>query len=298
MPTDANGNEEESPSVEESPVPMSKNAGSRFLAFVYDRALTQDDDIDTMELHNSRVELSEEHTLFCRKANLYNETFNAESMADVLWSNQILSSDVGRSIGHVMCIESTSLEHAQNLLSNDPIVQKLTGGDISNIPFYRWRHIRDFSLRMDDGRNGLPNLLIALNKSPEEVSDVAELREEVKNDYLEYLIRSERVIAAGPLHLPTEFKDDPSSIAIGDFFLFNAPDRDNAIEFAEGSPAAQAGIYDSMKLHRFNAVDVTGKFAATDSVNPHRTKHTEEMKEALEHWGYPVDDKETKWLNW
>jgi|AntRauTorckE5430_2_1112549.scaffolds.fasta_scaffold04795_2 uncharacterized protein YciI len=197
-----------------------------------------------------------------------------------------------------MCIESTSVEHAQNLLSNDPIVQKLTGGDISNIPFYRWRHIRDYSLRQDDGRNGVPNLLIALNKSPEEVPGVAELREEIKNDYLEYLIRSERVIAAGPLHLPTEFKDDPSSIAIGDFFLFNAPDREDAISFAEGSPAAQAGIYESMKLHRFNAFDVTGKFAAVDSVNPHRTKHTEEMKEALEHWGYPVDDKETKWLNW
>jgi uncharacterized protein YciI len=209
-----------------------------------------------------------------------------------------LSSDMRRAVGHVMCIESTNVEHAKTLLSNDPIVQKLTGGDISNIPFYRWRQIRDFSLRQDDGRNGVPSLMIALDHSPEEVSDVAELREDVKNDYLEYLIRSERIIAAGPLHLSTEFKDDPSSIAVGDFVLFNAPDRDNAIDFAEGSPAAEAGLYGSMKLHRFNAFDVTGKFVSIDSVNPEKTRHTEEMKEALEHWGYPVGDTETKWVNW
>ena len=72
-------------------MPMSKNAGSRFLAFVYDRALTEDDDVDVdvTELHENRISLSEEHVMFCRKANLYNETFNSESMADVLWSNQM-----------------------------------------------------------------------------------------------------------------------------------------------------------------------------------------------------------------
>ena len=80
--------------------------------------------------------------------------------------------------------------------------------------------------------------------------------------------------------------------------MYNAPDRDNAIDFAEGSPAAEAGLYGSMKLHRFNAFDVTGKFVSIDSVNPEKTRHTEEMKEALEHWGYPVGDTETKWVNW
>ena len=92
VPNGADGStEEESPSVEETPVPMSKNAGSRFLAFVYDRALTEDDDVDVdvTELHENRISLSEEHVMFCRKANLYNETFNSESMADVLWSNQM-----------------------------------------------------------------------------------------------------------------------------------------------------------------------------------------------------------------
>ena len=84
------GSENESPTFEESPVPMSKNAGNRFLAFVFDKTLTDGgDDADIMELHEERIELTEDHVLFCRKANLYNETFNTESMADVLWSNQL-----------------------------------------------------------------------------------------------------------------------------------------------------------------------------------------------------------------
>lgn len=201
-----------------------------------------------------------------------------------------------RTVGHAICIESTTLEYAQDLLSREPIVQHLTGGDISNIPFFRWRQIRDYSLRIDDGRKGVPYILISMDRSAEE--GVGNLREEVKNDYLEYLIRSERVISAGSIHLPTEFKDDPSSSAVGDFVLFNAIDRENAIEFAEGSPAAEAGLYGNMKLHRFNNLDVTGKYVATDLVYPEKSKHTEDMKEALEHWGYPVGDKETKWLNW
>lgn len=207
-----------------------------------------------------------------------------------------MSSDLKRTVGHAICIESTTIEYAQDLLSRDPIVQKLTGGDISNIPLYRWRQIRDYSLRVDDGRHGNPNLLIAMDRSPEE--GIGNLREDVKDDYMEYLIRSERIISAGPLHLPTEFKDDPSSIAVGDFILFNSKDRDDAIEFAEKSPAAEAGLYGNMKLHRFNNLDVTGKFVATDVVDPQKTRHTEEMTEALEHWGYPVSDRETKWLNW
>jgi hypothetical protein len=201
-----------------------------------------------------------------------------------------------RTVGHAICIESASLEYAQDLLSRDPIVQQLTGGDITNIPFFRWRQIRDFSVRVDDGRHGVPNILIAMDRSPEE--GIGNLRDDVQHDYLEYLIRSERAIAAGSIHLPTEFKDDPSSIAVGDFVIFNAADRESAIEFAEGSPAAEAGLYGNMKLHRFNSLDVTGKFAATNTVYPEKSKHTGEMKEALEHWGYPVDDKQTKWINW
>ena len=75
----------DAPTIELSPIPMSKNAGNRFVAIVWDRLLDQKGR-DTMELFYDRIELTEEHVMFCRKANLYNETFNTESMVDILWS--------------------------------------------------------------------------------------------------------------------------------------------------------------------------------------------------------------------
>lgn len=75
----------ETPTVELSPVPMSKNSGNRFIAFIWDKSLdTQDRDV--LDLHSSRISLTEDHVMFCRKRNLYNETFNTDSMVDILWS--------------------------------------------------------------------------------------------------------------------------------------------------------------------------------------------------------------------
>lgn len=202
-----------------------------------------------------------------------------------------LSSDLRRVIGHAMCLESSTLGYVKDFLSNDPVIQMLTGGDLTNIPLYRWRHIRDYSLRIDDGRFGYPCMCLALDGEVEEVGD---LRFEVSNEHLEYLIRSERVIAGGPLHLPTEFKDDPSSMPVGDFILFNAKDRDDAITFVENLPGAQAGLYDHMKVQFYNQLDVTGKFVSED---PLRDAPCEQMKDAMEVWGYPVRDDQTSWLN-
>lgn len=207
-----------------------------------------------------------------------------------------LSSDLKRAIGHAMCLESTKLEHVQDLLRREPIIQMLTGGDISNIPLYRWRHIRDYSLRIDDGRFGYPCLCLALDGEPEQLgADASGLRPDLQKEMLEYLIRSERVIAAGPLHLPTEFKDDPSSLPVGDLFLFNAQSRDHAVDFVEDLPGAQEGLYDDMRVHFYNSLDVTGKFVSED---PLRDAPCGQMKEALEVWGYPVADDQTPWLNW
>lgn len=122
------------------------------------------------------------------------------------------------------------------------------------------------------------------------------LREEITNDHLEYLIRSERVISAGPLHVATSDKTDPKSIAMGTLLFFNAETRDDAIDFVENDPAAMAGLYESMALHRFNSLDVTGKFVSENLYFP--GQNTRQMKEAMEHWGYPVDDLQTRWLNW
>lgn len=71
--------------VEEKPVPMSKNAGNRFVAIVWDQEIDTQGR-DDLELHDDRDDLVEEHVLFCRKRNLYNETFNTDSMVDILRS--------------------------------------------------------------------------------------------------------------------------------------------------------------------------------------------------------------------
>jgi hypothetical protein len=77
--------EDSTETVEQKPVPMSKNAGNRFVAIVWDK------DVDTSgkdasELHLDRDKLVEDHVMFCRKRNLYNETFNSDSMVDILKS--------------------------------------------------------------------------------------------------------------------------------------------------------------------------------------------------------------------
>lgn len=199
-----------------------------------------------------------------------------------------------------MCIDSPTIEHCREALSRDPIIQSLLGVDpdtgkcdASSIPLYRWRQIRDHTLRRDDGRDGLPNMVIAFDRK-EAMSDG--VREEITNEHLAYLIRSERVIAAGPLHVATAEKTDPKSIPMGTLLFFNAVDRDDAIDFVENDPAALAGLYESIYVHRFNNLDVTGKFVSENLYFPNQ--NTYQMKEAMEYWGYPVDDQQTKWLNW
>lgn len=77
--------EDETPTIELSPLPLSKNAGNRFVAIVFDRELDNEGK-DELDRHLDRTELTEDHVMFCRKQNLYNETFNQESMVDILWS--------------------------------------------------------------------------------------------------------------------------------------------------------------------------------------------------------------------
>jgi uncharacterized protein YciI len=202
-----------------------------------------------------------------------------------------------------MCLESTALHYVHDALQRDPIIRMLLGHspkhskgdlaiDISEIPLYRWRHIRDFSLRIDDGRDGYPCMCIALDDEDEDLA--ASIRGDTDAPYLETLMRSERIIAAGPLHVATAEKDDAASTQVGDFFLFNSKHRDDAIAFCEGLPTAQAGLYRSMRVHFYNTLDVTGKFVSED---PLRDAPGEQMKEAMEFWGYPVSDEQTPWLN-
>jgi len=283
-----------SQTVEEKPVPMSKNAGNRFVAIVWDTEVdTQDRDV--WQLHEDRDELIEDHVIFCRKRNLYNETFNTDSMVDILRSLPLLSSDLQRIVGHAMILESPDISHVREMLQQEPILKMLNGGDLNKISLFRWRHIRDYTLRRDDGRDGYPCMMLGIDHDAETDNDSKNIRDETKTAVLEYLIKSERVIAAGPLHMPTEIKDDPSSIATGDFILFNAKDRDHAIEFVEEMPTAAEGLYKDLRVHFYNTLDITGKFVSED---PLRDAPNYQLKEAMDAWGYPVQDNQTPWLNW
>jgi hypothetical protein len=205
-----------------------------------------------------------------------------------------LSSDLRRIVGHALILESPDISHVREMLQEEPILKMLNGGDISNVPLYRWRHIRDYTLRMDDGRFGFPCMMIGIEEDPE-ILGPNSIREDTKEAFMSYLIGSERVIAAGPLHMPTEIKDDPSSIPVGDFILFNAKNREEAIEFVEELPPAVEGLYKELRVNFYNNLDITGKYVSEDPV---RDAPGYQMKEAMEYWGYPVEDNQTPWLNW
>lgn len=189
-------------------------------------------------------------------------------------------------------METQDISHIHSMLQKEPNLLDLNGGDSTKLSLYRWRQIRDYTMRIDDGRFGFPCMLIGMDEDPEVVGNV---RAETKEAVLEYLIKSERVIAGGPLFLPTELKGDPSSMPVGDFILFNAKNREHAIEFAEELPSAMEGLYKDLRVHFYNNLDITGKFVSED---PMRDAPAHQMKEALEYWGYPVEDEETPWLNW
>jgi hypothetical protein len=55
---------------------------------VWDR-LMHPDPSDVMEMHEQRVALTEEHVMYIRKRNLYNATFNTDSMVDIPFSYQV-----------------------------------------------------------------------------------------------------------------------------------------------------------------------------------------------------------------
>jgi len=294
--------EDDVPTVELKPVPMSKNTENRFVALYWDHELEEtklnkeeEPPRDSLGLHYDRDDLNEDHVMFVRKHNLYNETFNTDSMVDILRSLPMLASDLKRIIGHCMVMESTDIKHVKEFMREEPILKSLTddGERIDEVPLYRWRHIRDYSLRIDDGRFGFPCMMAGLDNDAEIIGTNA--RSETEKPLLDYLIRSQKVIMAGPLHLPTQFKDDPSSIAVGDLIMFNAKDREDAINFVENMPSTQNGLYKDLRVHFYCQLDVTGKFISED---PNRDAPGYQMKEAMEYWGYPVDDDQTPWLNW
>ena len=230
-----------------------------------------------------------------------------------------LSSDRAQTVGHAICIDSNTVGHARELLSREPILQVLTcsdavdltdpifripptdddevaepsplpPADLSKVKLFRWRHIKDHTSRQDDGLGEMtPTLILSLDRMNQE-----ELRAATNRSHVEYLIDSERIVMAGPLHVCTEKKDDPKSAAVGNLMIVNAHDRDHAIEFAENDPCALSGLYDKIRVHDFNTLDISGKFVMRNKFNP---DERDIVKDAMEAWGYPVEDSQTQWIN-
>jgi len=314
--------------VEEKPIPMSKNAQKRFLVYYYDHDVDAHADVDgdgsgrdVWERHDLRQNLMEQHVLWARTANLYNHTFNNNSMADVVWSYPLLSADGTVMIGHALCIDSNTVEGAKELLSREPILMALTNelerdmdlsqvifeipaasaddkphkgryprADLTKVGFYRWKHIRHYTLRQDDGMDDLaPTLIISFDHP-----SIPELRASTNTSHVEYLMDSEQVVMAGPFHAIMDDGVSQSATAIGDFVVVNTRDRAHAIEFAEQDPCARAGLYDLIRVHDFNNLDVTGKFVLNNKFQPNEF---DQVKDAMDQWGYPVDDEQTVWLN-
>lgn len=305
------------PAVEAKPVPLSKNSGSRFLALYYDAEVDAIQTRTRWERHMLRCQLMQHHVLWARCANLYNETFNNQSMADIVWSYPLLSAqkmvvygEAGEEsnfgIGHAICIDSNTLSYAQEVLKQEPILQALTLGieypncdiydapnpmtpraspsiaaDLSKVKLFRWRHIKDHSLRQDDGMLDMtPWLIVALDRPNQE-----ELRAATNRSHIEYLIDSERIVMAGPLHSCT------SLAAVGNVMIVNALSREQAIEFAENDPYALVGLYETIRVHEYNTVDISGKFVTT-----HIGDH-DDVRKIMKKWKYPLDEEQTLWLN-
>jgi uncharacterized protein YciI len=236
--------------------------------------------------------------------------------------------DTSLGIGHAICIDSNSLSYAQELLSKEPILQALTNAeddtfdlpvyediltmpsplttttstrppaDLSKVKLFRWRHIKDHSLRQDDGMlDRTPWIVIALDRP-----DQQSLRAATNRSHVEYLIDSERIVMAGPLYAtPTNSSSSSSSstraaegtteAAIGNFMIVNALDRNDAVQFAENDPCALAGLYESIRIHDYNAIDVSGKFVTV------QIGDQDKVRAVMKSWGYPLNEDQTAWIN-
>lgn len=227
-------------------------------------------------------------------------------------------------IGHAICIDSNSLSYAQEVLSKEPILQALTNADddvffeddiltlpsplstttkasarpdadLSKVKLFRWRHIKDHSLRQDDGMLDMtPWLIIALDRPDQE-----ELRSATNRSHIEYLIDSERIVMAGPLYTTTttttsstnEGVSSTATAAVGNLMIVNAFDRDHAIQFAENDPCALVGLYESIRVHEYNTIDISGKFVTV------QIGDQDKVRRVMKSWGYPLNEDQTAWIN-
>ena len=110
-------------------------------------------------------------------------------------------------------------------------------------------------------------------------------RAETRPAHLEYLKRSERVHAAGPLLRVGAEEDGP----VGSLVVFSAASLEEARAFAEGDPYAAAGIFESTRIWHCQPQETTGRHQRSrpglDTYSA--TRDMLEACELAEHWDYP-----------
>lgn len=288
------------------PIPESPNAIEKYVAVVIDGDFDQTGR-SAEELFAFRKSFSNQmaHVRWAREANLRNETINerlGDLEVDVPFSHSLLSPDLQSEIGSLICLNAKSLESALDYLAKEPFICSMTPNlshaqrmkylkDAKTSALHRWMHVKEAKLRQDNGRFGFPTVGLGLDTRSKKN---AALRTDLTREHYEYLIRSEKVIACGPLHpLNNNLHEDPEEVAYGSLILFNAASRGEAIQFVESDPLAINGVYKKLTVNQINNIDVSGKHVAMDKF---ATGPDDIVFEKMEEEGYAVYDYQTPWI--
>jgi len=287
--------EEANPKQVTKPPPPSPKGGASYVALYDDAdALARSADaVAPEDLTYLRTRTSWMHVMWAREP-----TLDPDAGCEVMWDHAILSDDLRTEVGNVVCIDAKTVEDARAFAEEEPLSVYLSGGNNrgpEGTKLYRWGRVRDYDLRADDGRNGFPTMAFCWDKK----KGVEGLRPATRKAHLEYLIDSERIIAAGPLFETTG--DGADGGPVGSLVLFNSKSAEDAANFCANDPYALAGLFDDVRISYHNTVDVSGKFFTPDkfAVDPSDTDEvtrymTSDVQEEGEDgvWDRLLGDKE------
>jgi len=277
------------------PPPPSPKGGASYVA-LYDDAHALARGTDALSPEDRaylRTRTAWMHVMWAREP-----TLDPDAGCEVLWDHALLSDDLKTEVGNAVCIDAKTVEEARAFAEEEPWSVYLSGGNNrgpEGTRLYRWGRVRDYDLRADDGRNGFPTMAFCWDKK----EGVEGLRPATRKAHLEYLINSERIIAAGPLF--ETMGDGADGGPVGSLVLFNSKSAEDAAHFCANDPYALAGLFDDVRISFHNTVDVSGKFFTPDkfAVDPSDTDEvtrymTGDMQEEGEDgvWDRLLGDKE------
>jgi hypothetical protein len=118
------------------------------------------------------------------------------------------------------------------------------------------------------------------------------LRGRTREEHLEYLMKSGRVVAAGPIFEIKEEEEEEMGEPKGSLVVMNARSMEDAEEFVKNDPYNKAGLFENVMVRRINEADVSGKFGIANKYEPEYRDPVE--YELEEEGGY--DMEKTPWL--